>query len=148
MPFMKSKEANRSSFGRATVRFYDVDELNDLAALFKNFSGTRNDFYNEVLKAGVKTLSKKYPVEPVNDDPAKTEHLAGRLDTIEKELLDAFAVLSAKADAASERSREQLAITSSIYNVVLCLASGEKVTVSVVEKGLFDSEPERFRKKK
>jgi hypothetical protein len=150
MSFKRRKEMDLNSFRETTVRTYDEDLVQGMYALSKGFSGTKSDFYNEILKAGVKTLSGSREGQNDATEAGRPfgDALKKRLDEIQKTQLDSFTVLSAKIDELGEKAKENIAIGSCVYHVVLCIASGDKVTLAVVEKGLFDSEPERFRKKK
>ena len=140
---------------KLTVRIYDTKLVENLNEIFKrntNRYQTKNQLLVELLERGIADKMRELPTPP--NAPASAKIFAfpagGGDDT--SELLKQMKAMVADMHDYNKKHIEGLLahlkmserISSSIYNVLLAIATDEPVTKTQVEIGYFDDVPQRF----
>ena len=119
------------------VRIYDkklVDKYEEVKNS-KREKVTDNDFAQELIKLGLSVLtSSKEGLENFVDSSAEMKRMLG---VIIKELRK-------QSDNNSVISEINNKKSNAIYNLLVAQATGETVTESEIENGMYDAMPERF----
>jgi hypothetical protein len=146
MPYQKKRGLNRKPITRICIRIYDEQDAEELDKAFKSsVVQTQNDFFLGLILKAVREPSAPNQGS-VDENPSDKAGIKKKLDDIEREVLDSGIAAKALGEKTEEQLLEALAIGFCIYNMTICIGK-DKFPQSVVEKGLFDSEPQRFRDK-
>jgi hypothetical protein len=127
---------------KATVRVYDLDTAKRITDGFlKSDFSTKNDYLASLIEKGLRLEQGA----PESCCPKQDQHLKDTFSSLEDAVSKVFELEVKKEEKSEANRRVIIALLCSIYHMVLCQSSGEKFSPGVVEKGLFDSKPERFK---
>ena len=140
---------------KLTVRIYDtklVESLNTIFKLTKNRYQTKNQLIVELLERGIKDKMKEFPTPP--DSPAgasaippsfnNKDEMAAMLKQLKDMIADMHEYNKKHVEGLLAHLKMSERMSSSIYNILLAIATDEPITKTQVEIGYMDDVPKRF----
>lgn len=140
---------------KLTVRIYDtklIESLNTIFKLNKNRYQTKNQLIVELLERGIKDKMKDFPTPP--DAPAgaraippsfnNKDEMAAMLKQLKDMISDMHEYNKKHVEGLLAHLKMSERMSSSIYNILLAIATDEPITKTQVEIGYMDDVPKRF----
>lgn len=140
---------------KLTVRIYDtklIESLNTIFKLNKNRYQTKNQLIVELLERGIKDKMKDFPTPP--DSPAgasaiplsfnNKDETAATLKQLKEMISNMHEYNKKHVEGLLAHLKMSERMSSSIYNILLAIATDEPITKTQVEIGYMDDVPKRF----
>ncbi len=140
---------------KLTVRIYDtklIESLNTIFKLNKNRYQTKNQLIVELLERGIKDKMKDFPTPP--DSPAgasaiplsfnNKDETAAMLKQLKEMISNMHEYNKKHVEGLLAHLKMSERMSSSIYNILLAIATDEPITKTQVEIGYMDDVPKRF----
>ena len=139
---------------KLTVRIYDtklIENLNMIVKLNKNRYQTKNQLIVELLERGIKDKMKDFPTPP--DTPAgasaippifNKDDTSAMLKQLKEMIGDMHDYNKKHVEGILAHLKMSERMSSSIYNILLAIATDEPITKMQVEIGYMDDVPKRF----
>lgn len=140
---------------KLTVRIYDtklIESLNTIFKMNKNRYQTKNQLIVELLERGIKDKMKDFPTPP--DSPVgasaippsfnNKDDMAAMLKQLKDMIADMHEYNKKHVEGLLAHLKMSERMSSSIYNILLAIATDEPITKTQVEIGYMDDVPKRF----
>jgi len=140
---------------KLTVRIYDtklIESLNTIFKMNKNRYQTKNQLIVELLERGIKDKMKDFPTPP--DSPAgasaippsfnNKDEIAAMLKQLKEMISNMHEYNKKHVEGLLAHLKMSERMSSSIYNILLAIATDEPITKTQVEIGYMDDVPKRF----